>query len=130
MDNKKLEKWLSSVDSRHRAVLLVSKRARQIQKGLRPYFDSKSTKVTIMALEEFIQGKIDWYELSEEEIEALKQAALDIQESEETSQDFNSARTPSFEQSFQPDLDIDDDSEEDFEDDADLDDDPVDFDQD
>ncbi len=130
MDNKKLEKWLSSVDSRHRAVLLVSKRARQIQKGLRPYFDSKSTKVTIMALEEFIQGKIDWYELSEEEIEALKQAALDIQESEETSQDFNSARMPSFEQSFQPDLDIDDDSEEDFEDDADLDDDSVDFDQD
>ena len=39
-------------------------------------------------------------------------------------------RSPSFEQSFQPDLDIDDDSEEDFEDDADLDDDPVDFDQD
>lgn len=128
MNDKKLEKWLSGVDSRHRAVLLVSKRARQIQKGLRPYFDSKSTKVTIMALEEFIQGKIDWYELSPEEMEAIKQAAAEIQEAEESTEDFDNSRAASFEGSFQPELDIDDDSEEDL-DDEDFDDDLIDFDQ-
>ncbi len=74
MNVKKLEAWLNGIDSRHRAVLVVSKRAKQIQKGLRPYFDSKSSKVTTMALEEFIEGKMDWYELTPEEIEELQAA--------------------------------------------------------
>jgi DNA-directed RNA polymerase omega subunit len=83
MNVKKLENWLNSVDSRHRAVLVVSKRAKQIQKGLRPYFDSKSSKVTTMALEEFVEGKIDWYELTEEEIEARRVAYERAQKAEE-----------------------------------------------
>ncbi|MBN1878974.1 DNA-directed RNA polymerase subunit omega [bacterium] len=81
MNEQKLEKWLGSVDSRHRAVLVVSKRAKQIQKGLRPYFDSKTLKVTSMALEEFVKGKVDWYELSQEEMDALRKDTLVAQES-------------------------------------------------
>lgn len=80
MNEQRLEKWLSSVDSRHRAVLVVSKRAKQIQKGLRPYFDSKTMKVTSMALEEFIKGKIEWYELSQEEMDAIRKETLAAQE--------------------------------------------------
>ncbi len=76
MDEKKLEKWLGGVDSRHRAVLVVSKRAKQIQKGLRPYFDSKTAKVTTMALEEFVKGKVEWYELSPEEVDAIHKESL------------------------------------------------------
>lgn len=72
MNKNKLEVWLNNIDSRHRAVLVVAKRAKQLQKGLRPYFESKSSKVTTMALEEFINEKVDWYELTDDEIDALR----------------------------------------------------------
>jgi DNA-directed RNA polymerase omega subunit len=81
MEEKKLEKWLNDIDSRHRAVIVVSKRAKQIQKGLRPYFDSKTTKVTTMALEEFVKGKVDWYELSPEELELIQKQIVAAKES-------------------------------------------------
>ncbi|MCD4655474.1 DNA-directed RNA polymerase subunit omega [bacterium] len=72
IQEKKLEKWLSNIDSRHRAVLVVSQRAKQLQKGLRPYFDAKTSKVTTMAIEEFVNGKVDWYKLSQEEIDKIQ----------------------------------------------------------
>ena len=61
MDEYQLEQFLNSVDSRHRAVVLAAKRAKQLQKGLRPYFEGKSTKVTVMALEELINKKVEMY---------------------------------------------------------------------
>lgn len=82
MNAKNLEQWLNSVDSRHRAVLVVSKRAKQLQKGLRPFFDSKTSKVTTMAIEEFVNGKVDYYELSDEEIDALRKQMLAAREAE------------------------------------------------
>ena len=82
MQQKKLEDWLNSIDSRHRAVLVASKRAKQLQKGLRPYFDSKTSKVTTMAIEEFINGKVDWYELSQEEIDTIRKEMMAAREAE------------------------------------------------
>ncbi|HPQ41068.1 MAG TPA: DNA-directed RNA polymerase subunit omega [bacterium] len=72
MNKNKLEQWLNSIDSRHRAVLVVAKRAKQLQKGLRPFFESKSSKVTTLALEEFINNRVGWYELTDDEIDALR----------------------------------------------------------
>lgn len=120
MNDKKLEKWLSGIDSRHRAVLVVSKRAKQIQKGLRPYFDSKSAKVTTMALEEFIQGKVDWYELSQEEIEAIRQAALASREAEKAEEAVESEKKI-YEPAFRPEIAVEEESEDDLDAGEDLD---------
>ncbi len=56
----KIEKLMTEFDSRYRAVIVASKRAKQLKKGLRPLFESKSTKVTTMALEEMISGNIGY----------------------------------------------------------------------
>jgi DNA-directed RNA polymerase subunit K/omega len=120
MNDKKLEKWLSGIDSRHRAVLVVSKRAKQIQKGLRPYFDSKSTKVTTMALEEFIQGKVDWYELSQEEIEAIRQAAIASRETEKAEAPVESEKKL-FDPAPQPALAVENETEDEMDADEDVD---------
>jgi len=95
MNETKLEKWLENMDSRHRAVLVASQRAKQLQKGLRPYFESKTSKVTTMAIEEFISGKFDWYELSEEEIEKIRSKAKAVitSEQEELKKDISGANS-------------------------------------
>ncbi|MBN1355851.1 DNA-directed RNA polymerase subunit omega [bacterium] len=66
MKQKELERFLNSVDSRYRAVLVASKRAKQLQQGLRPLFEGKNLKVTSMALEEFINEKVEFYEVEPE----------------------------------------------------------------
>ena len=54
IDLGQLEKYLDQLDSGYRAVIIASKRAKQLKKGLRPLFEGKSTKVTTMALEEIV----------------------------------------------------------------------------
>ncbi len=59
MKETDLERFLNSTDSRHRVVIIAAKRARQLQQGLGQFFEGKSTKVTTMALEELVTGKIE-----------------------------------------------------------------------
>ena len=78
MKQEELEIFLKSLDSRHRAVLVAAKRARQLQQGLRPLFDGKTTKVTTMALEELVAGKVTFdipREALNEEEQMLRDAA-------------------------------------------------------
>ncbi|GEM_PF-6266821 len=58
MNLKAVETFLNTLDSRYRGVLVVAKRAKQLQKGLRTLFEGKSVKVTTLALEDFVSGKI------------------------------------------------------------------------
>jgi DNA-directed RNA polymerase omega subunit len=71
MEQKELEKFLKEVDSRHRAVLIAVKRAKQLQQGLRPLFEGKSTKVTMMALEELVNKKVEYKFLNNELTEVV-----------------------------------------------------------
>ncbi|MGO1369543.1 MAG: DNA-directed RNA polymerase subunit omega [Senegalia sp. (in: firmicutes)] len=51
---------LKKVDSRYTLVLLVSKRARQLVDGDKPYIDIDSKKPVSIALHELDQGKITY----------------------------------------------------------------------
>ncbi len=87
MDDYQLEQFLNSVDSRHRAVVLAAKRAKQLQKGLRPYFEGKSTKVTIMALEELINQKVEMFEPEEDILDTDPETApVDVKTKTEISE--------------------------------------------
>ncbi len=58
MNLKAVETFLNTLDSRYRGVLVVAKRAKQLQKGLRTLFEGKPVKVTTLALEDFVSGKL------------------------------------------------------------------------
>lgn len=51
------------IDSKYRLIILAAKRSKQLQRGARPRIDIDSTKhkFTRIALEEVIQGKIQFH---------------------------------------------------------------------
>ena len=51
------------IDSKYRLIILAAKRSKQLQRGARPRIDIDATKhkFTRIALEEVIQGKIQFY---------------------------------------------------------------------
>lgn len=51
------------IDSKYRLIILAAKRSKQLQRGARPRIDIDSTKhkPTRIALEEVIQGKIQFH---------------------------------------------------------------------
>lgn len=51
------------IDSKYRLIILAAKRSKQLQRGARPRIEIDSTKhkPTRIALEEVIQGKIDFH---------------------------------------------------------------------
>ncbi len=68
MDQRKLEGFIKDIGNRHLAVLIAVKRAKQLQQGLRPLFEGKRKKLTTMALEEMIEGRLEYtfHDLSSE----------------------------------------------------------------
>lgn len=58
MNLKAVEVFLNTLDSRYRGVLVVAKRAKQLQKGLRTLFEGKAVKVTTLALDDFTSGRV------------------------------------------------------------------------
>ena len=60
MTLQELEIYLKTIDSRYRAVIIAAKRAKQLQKNLRPLFEGKTVKVTTMALDELVNNKVDY----------------------------------------------------------------------
>jgi DNA-directed RNA polymerase subunit omega len=47
-------------DSRHRLVIAASQRAKHIMQGARPFSTPKFTKETTVAIDEVLQGKVDF----------------------------------------------------------------------
>ena len=47
-------------DSRHRLVIAASQRAKQIMQGSRPTISTKFTKETTMAIDEMVQGRLEF----------------------------------------------------------------------
>jgi DNA-directed RNA polymerase omega subunit len=65
MTLREMEKYLNSMDSRYRAVVVAAKRAKQLQKALRPLFEGKSVKVTTLALDELVSNRVVYYKTEE-----------------------------------------------------------------
>jgi DNA-directed RNA polymerase subunit omega len=53
---------LTDVDSKYRLIIVAAKRSKQLQRGARPRIDldSQKHKPTRIALEEVLQGKVDY----------------------------------------------------------------------
>ena len=53
---------LTEVDSKYRLIIIAAKRSKQIQRGARPRIDidPQKHKPTRIALEEVLQGKVDY----------------------------------------------------------------------
>jgi DNA-directed RNA polymerase subunit omega len=47
-------------DSRHRLVIAASQRAKQIMQGSRPTISTKFTKETTVAIDEMVQGRLEF----------------------------------------------------------------------
>ena len=60
------------IDSKYRLIILAAKRSKQLQRGARPRIeiDSSKHKFTRIALEEVIQGKVQFHTKPDEHAEA------------------------------------------------------------
>ena len=67
MTQVSMEKLLKRCGSVYRAVILAAKRAKEVAEGSPPLIDTPHRKVTSIALEEIVQGKVLF---KEEESEA------------------------------------------------------------
>src|SRR5919112_584767 len=66
-------------DSRHRLVIAASQRAKQIMQGSRPTIQTKFTKETTMAIDEMVQGRLEFLTGKE-----ARQAMKDLKRMRET----------------------------------------------
>lgn len=86
-----VEDCLAVVDNRFELVLLASKRARQLSKGIEPTVYAENDKPTVLALREIAERNIDMATVDEidrqerarAEREALEWAAAELDESKE-----------------------------------------------
>ena len=62
------EKLTEKVDSMYRLVLVAAARTRQLRKGAKPLVESDSHKLSTIALEEVLAGKV-YYEAEKHEEE-------------------------------------------------------------
>lgn len=76
---------------RYRLVIIASQRARQLVDGARPYIETKNIKPTSIALEEVLQGNIEFLtgkeaRIAQKEYREIKKAkiksSLDIEENQ------------------------------------------------
>ncbi|MCU7960160.1 MAG: DNA-directed RNA polymerase subunit omega [gamma proteobacterium symbiont of Bathyaustriella thionipta] len=72
-----IEDCLEHVDNRFGLVLLASKRARQISKGVQPLVDPQNDKPTVIALREIAEGLLDADRVEELETPAESELQMD-----------------------------------------------------
>ncbi len=62
------------IDSKYRLIILAAKRSKQLQRGARPRIDIDATKhkPTRIALEEVVQGKIQFHTTTDGDEEPLE----------------------------------------------------------
>jgi len=63
----------AKVDGRYRLVMIASQRAKELSLGVKPKIQTKSKKVTSVALEEAAQGKLEFL-VGEEAVKAKEEA--------------------------------------------------------
>ncbi len=61
------------IDGRYRLVMIASQRAKELSVGVKPKIQTKSKKVTAIAIEEAAQGKLEFL-VGEEAIKAKEEA--------------------------------------------------------
>jgi DNA-directed RNA polymerase subunit K/omega len=64
-------------DSIFRYIVVVSQRAEQLVTGAKTRTDSRFDKSTLIAIDEVDEGKVDWRVLTQEELDAQRQAIVD-----------------------------------------------------
>ena len=70
-----VEDCLDKVGNRFELVLLATKRARQIARGVEPLVEANNDKPTVIALREIAEGKVDKALVDEQERLEAEQAA-------------------------------------------------------
>ncbi|MBI1811637.1 MAG: DNA-directed RNA polymerase subunit omega [Nitrospirae bacterium] len=64
---------MKKIDGRYRLVMIASQRAKELSVGVKPKIQTKSKKVTAIAIEEAAQGKLEFL-VGEEAIKAKEEA--------------------------------------------------------
>jgi DNA-directed RNA polymerase subunit K/omega len=64
-------------DSIFRYIVVVSQRAEQLVNGAKPRSESRHNKATLVALDDVDAGKVEWRILTQEELDAQRQAIID-----------------------------------------------------
>jgi DNA-directed RNA polymerase subunit K/omega len=64
-------------DSIFRYIVVVSQRAEQLVNGAKPRSESRRHKSTLVAVDDVDQGKVEWRILTQEELDAQRQAIVD-----------------------------------------------------
>lgn len=64
-------------DSIFRYIVVVSQRAEQLVNGAKPRSESRHDKSTLIAIDDVDQGKVEWRILTQEELDAQRQAIVD-----------------------------------------------------
>lgn len=64
-------------DSIFRYIVVVSQRAEQLVNGAKPRSESRHDKSTLIAIDDVLEGKVEWRILTQEELDAQRQAIVD-----------------------------------------------------
>ena len=64
-------------DSIFRYIVVVSQRAEQLVNGAKPRSESRHDKATLVAIDDVDEGQVDWRILTQEELDAQRQAIVD-----------------------------------------------------
>ena len=64
-------------DSIFRYIVVVSQRAEQLVNGAKPRSESRHDKATLVAIDDVDEGLVDWRVLTQEELDAQRQAIVD-----------------------------------------------------
>lgn len=62
-----------TIDNRYRLVIIASQRTKQLMQGAKPLMETKAKKPTTIALEEVLEGKLEFF-MGKEARQALKDA--------------------------------------------------------
>jgi len=64
-------------DSIFRYIVVVSQRAEQLVNGAKPRSESRHDKSTLVAIDDVDEGRVEWRILTQEELDAQRQAIVD-----------------------------------------------------
>jgi DNA-directed RNA polymerase subunit K/omega len=64
-------------DSIFRYIVVISQRAEQLVNGAKPRCESRHDKATLVAIDDVDQGHVEWRILTQEELDAQRQAIVD-----------------------------------------------------
>lgn len=64
-------------DSIFRYIVVISQRAEQLVNGAKPRSESRHDKPTLVAIDDVLEGKVEWRILTQEELDAQRQAIVD-----------------------------------------------------